>query len=159
MFEIGHAATVQWARRDVDLDIELTEFGLIVGIGDGIENGGVRHRRRHLGVDQVQFDFHPDLRFAHVEGPLCEHLRQCIETVLNLLPEPVSILPGEFSLFDLLAHRRSPCLPHRPSTRKVRITASIAAQTSQVTKGCASHQGDGEKSFRNWPYRSTPSSP
>ncbi len=49
--------------RDVDLDVELSEFGLIVGgVGDRLEDGGVGHGRTHLLVDEIEFDLHTEQR-------------------------------------------------------------------------------------------------
>ena len=50
------------ARRHVDLDVELAEFGLEVVVGDRVEHVGVAHRRVAVLVDEVELDLEPGHR-------------------------------------------------------------------------------------------------
>jgi hypothetical protein len=56
--EVGVLVAGQPPRRHVDLDVELAELGLEVGVGDRAQDLGVAHRRVRVLVDEVELDLH-----------------------------------------------------------------------------------------------------
>ena len=140
--QLGDRGTAQWPRVDVDLDVELAELGLIVGIGDGVEHRRVGHRRFHVVVDEIELDLHADLRFTDVEGLIGQHDRQGIETVLHLLAKLVPVLPGELTALDVLAHgARLSVREEGPFARAQRLRlTSIAAH---VRRGARTRKSPG----------------
>nr|BFE71046.1 hypothetical protein GCM10020092_043470 [Actinoplanes digitatis] len=111
-FQIGVLVAGQPARRDVDLDVELAQLGLEVGVGDRLEYLGVAHRRVGVVVHQIELDLHPGQRALELESRLPQHPREHVEAAPDLLPVPGSILAGECPLVDLFAHRAPPLCLH-----------------------------------------------
>ena len=104
VLEGREAALAQPGRRHVDLDVELTELGLEVGVGDRLERLGVLQRRVTLLVDQVELDLDPGHRVVGVEACLAQHPREHVEVATHLLPVSRAVSAGELLSFDLFAH-------------------------------------------------------
>jgi hypothetical protein len=104
--ERDQAAGGELAGRQVDLDVELAEFGLEGRIGDRVQHRGVAHGRIARVVDQVQFDLKASHR-AHLEPRFGQHLGEYVEAAPDLLPEVLPVSPGELGLCHVLAHGTS----------------------------------------------------
>ena len=100
-------ALAQLGRRHVDLDVELAELGLEVGVGDRRERLGVLERRVAVLVDQVELDLEAGHRVVGVEGRLAQHPGEHVEAAPHLLAVPRAIGRGELLEVDLFAHGRT----------------------------------------------------
>ena len=60
VLEARQRVTGHFARRHVDLEVELADLGCPGRIRDGREHVGVPHGRRTLAVDEVQLDLLSD---------------------------------------------------------------------------------------------------
>ncbi|GIF26899.1 hypothetical protein Ate02nite_96290 [Paractinoplanes tereljensis] len=105
--EVGVLVAGQAPGRHVDLDVELTQLGLEVRIGDRAEHLGVAHGRIGVLIDQVELDLHAGQRPLELETRLPQHRREHVETPTDLVPVLRPIFPGEVGLFDFLAHRHT----------------------------------------------------
>ena len=110
VLERGQPALAELGRRHVDLDVELAELGLEVGVGDRLQRLGVLQRRVAALVDQVELDLEPGHRVVGVEARLAQHPGEHVEAAPDLLPVPRAVGPGELLCFHLFAH--GPTLGH-----------------------------------------------
>ena len=94
---------------EVDLDVELAELGLEVGVGDRLERRGVDHRRVAGLVGEVELDLEPERAPLGVEAGLGEQAREDVEAGAHLLPVALAILAAENPGRDFLAH--GPIIP------------------------------------------------
>jgi hypothetical protein len=83
---------LEQARRDVDLDVELPELRLEVGVGDRLERLSVDHRRVARIVGEVQLDLEPDRAALRVEARLAQHPSEHVEARADLLPVALPVL-------------------------------------------------------------------
>ena len=104
LLELGGDAPLEQPRRDVDLDVELAELGLEVGVGDRLERAGVHHRRVALLVGEVQLDLEPDGAALGVEARLAQHAREHVEAGPHLLAVALPVLAREDRRGDFLSH-------------------------------------------------------
>jgi hypothetical protein len=66
----GESGTLQGLWSDVDLQVELTQLGLEVGVGDAFQHLGVLQRRVAGVVDQVELDLETGALHLGVEPRL-----------------------------------------------------------------------------------------
>ena len=116
--EIGEHVAVEQPRRDVDLHVELPEFGLERRVGDRLQRGGVDQRRLARVVGEVQLDLEPERPRLRVEPRLGQHPREHVEVRPHLHAVALPVLAAEGSCSYLLAHEaiipcRAPALQLR----------------------------------------------
>ena len=114
LLEGRQAALAELGRRHVDLDVELAELGLEVGVGDGLEHLGVLQGRVARVVDEVELHLETGHRVVGVERRLAQHPREHVEVAAHLLAVARAVGPAELLLLDLFAHdgtlvTRRPC--------------------------------------------------
>ena len=95
---------VELGRRHVDLDVELPELGLEVGVRDRLERLGVLQRRVADLVDQVELDLQPGHRVVGVEARLTQHPGEDVQIAAHLLAVPGPVGTRELLSFHLFAH-------------------------------------------------------
>jgi hypothetical protein len=98
----------QQPGRDVDLQVELPEFGLEGRVGEVGEHLGVAHRRLAVLVDQVELEFQPGHGSVGVEPELVQHQGEHVEAAAHLVPVPHAVLARERGEGHFLAHRPFP---------------------------------------------------
>ncbi len=91
-------------RRHVDLDVELTQLGLEVGVGDGGQDLGVLQRRIAVLVDQIELHLQARHRVVGVEACLAKHPGEHVQADTDLLAVTRSVSPAELLRFHLFAH-------------------------------------------------------
>jgi hypothetical protein len=94
---------------DVELQVELAQFGLEARLGEVGQDAGVTHGRIEVGAaGQIDLDLQTGHRRVCVEGEVVQHEREGVEAPAHLLPvtHPVGAAEGEFG--DVLAHVPSP---------------------------------------------------
>ena len=104
VLERAQALVQQQSGRDVDLDVELSQLGLEVLVGDGRQHFRVAHRRLVVGVDEIQLDLESGHRTVEVERGLAQHLREHVKTAPHLEAVALSVLPCEGPAVDVLPH-------------------------------------------------------
>ena len=107
LLERRQPTLAQLGRREVDLDVELAELGLEVGVGDRLEHLGVLQRRVAGLVDEVELHLQPGHRVVGVEARVAQHPREHVEVATHLLPVPRAVRPAELLLVDLFSHART----------------------------------------------------
>ena len=85
----------QLARRYVDLDVELTELGHEIRVGDLTQYGGVAHHRIADRVDEVELDLQAGHRRLGLECRLGQHAREHVEVAADLVPVAGPVGPAE----------------------------------------------------------------
>src|SRR5947209_14546640 len=91
-------------RCDVDLEVELADLGLEVGVGDRFERLRVDHGRMPGLVGQVELDLQPDGAPLGIELVVGEHLSKDLEAALDLLAVTPALLTSEVRSGDRVAH-------------------------------------------------------
>ena len=140
-FEVGVLLAGEPARRHVDLDVELAQLGLEVGIGDRAQHLGVAHGRIGLVVDEVELDLHAGERPLELEARLAQHRREHVEAAADLLPIPRPVLAGEVALLDLFAHRAPPFASLNVAYRSAVRQACLNQRRSSSASAAASAAG------------------
>ena len=107
LLELGEDRSLQLARRDVDLDVELRELGLEVVVGDQLEHVRVRERRVPGLLREVELDLEPDRPPVGVEARLAQHAFEDVEAELDLVAVALTVLAAEGGVGDLIAHGAS----------------------------------------------------
>ena len=131
-FEFHGRRADQAARPNVDLDIELPEFGLKVLVRDHREHLGVAHRRILLGVDEIELDLQAGQRTFEIEPGLGEHAGEHVQTASHLGPILSPILSSEVPALDVLTHDRH--LPPRRDSNS--LTDPPASRQRNGGSGC-----------------------
>ena len=116
VLQLRHHLAAEQPRGEVDLDVELAELGLEVGVGDRLQRRRVDHRRVAGLVGQVELDLEPERAPLGVEAGLGEQAREHVEAGAHLLPVALAILAGEDLGRDVLAHPGE-IIPHGASCR------------------------------------------
>lgn len=98
---------VEVPRGHIDLDVELPELRLEVGIGDLVEHLGALHRRHRFVVDEIELDLQADHRVVGVEHRLAEHPGEHVETLAHLLPVAHAVSTCELLGRDVFTHSGS----------------------------------------------------
>jgi hypothetical protein len=104
LLELGEPAVLELLGRDVDLEVELAELGLEVGVGDRLERLEVLQCRVARVVDEVELDLQPGHRVVRVEPRLPQHASEHVQATTHLLAVARAVLAGELLLCDLFAH-------------------------------------------------------
>jgi hypothetical protein len=104
LLEPADAGLAQPARGCVDLEVELPELGLEVGIRDLLEGLCVLQGRVAVVVDEVELDLQAGHRVLGVEVRLAQHLGEDVQAAPYLLTVTGAVRPGEFLLVHFLAH-------------------------------------------------------
>jgi hypothetical protein len=102
--QLGEDVSLERAGRHVDLDVELTDLGLEVRVGNCLQRAHVGHRRIAGLVGQVQLDLEAERAQIGVEARLAEHAREDVETRPDLLPISLAVLAGIDRRGNLLSH-------------------------------------------------------
>jgi hypothetical protein len=92
------------ARMDVDLDVELSELGLEVGVCDRLQHGSVHHCRVGVLVGQVQLDLESDRAARRLELRFGQHAREYLQARVHLAAIALAILAREGLCGDLFTH-------------------------------------------------------
>ena len=108
LLELQGGVPRQGPRCDVELDVELRELGLVLGVGDGLEHLVVDEGGLLVLVDEVELDLQAGQRDLVVEGPLGEHPLEDIEVLADLFAVALALFAGVALRGDVLAH--GPCL-------------------------------------------------
>ncbi|MEJ7755603.1 MAG: hypothetical protein WKF83_03995 [Nocardioidaceae bacterium] len=82
--EGGQAVVLQASRWHVDLDVELTELGLEVLVGDRLKGLGVLQGRIAVLVDQVELDLDARHRSVDLERFRAEHPGEDVQAGADL---------------------------------------------------------------------------
>ena len=125
-FELGEHPILEQAGRDVDLDVELAQLGLEVGVGDRLEGLGVDHGRVAGVVGEVELDLEPHRAPLGVEARFAEHAREHVEARAHFLAVALPVLARKDLRRYFLAHelslpraaRRKPGPPARGRQRR-----------------------------------------
>src|SRR5262249_8397113 len=144
LLEPAQAVVGQPARRHVDLDVELPELGLEVGVGDGPQRLLVAHGRLAMLVDQVELDLQPGERPFELEPRLLEHLCEHVEAPPYLLPVALPVLTRENVAVDLLTHRA----PSFGGGRTFKVSYPAAVAKEQRVPAPLSATTSGNDNFR-----------
>src|SRR5450759_1765094 len=83
-FELAKDGADELVRRDVDLDVELTELGLVVRRLDQLQHVVVEHQRAARGVGDVQLELQADELALGLEPLVGEQLPQRRQAGLDL---------------------------------------------------------------------------
>ena len=135
LLELGEDRSLELARRDVDLDVELRELGLEVVVGDQLEHVRVGQRRVPGLLGEVELDLEPDRAPVGVEARLAQHPLEDVEAELDLVAVALTVLAAEGGVGDLIAHgasfRRVACSlsATRDNERRERATTCRSAAT------------------------------
>src|SRR5262249_31955230 len=108
VLELLGLPTEQAARPHIDLDVELAELRLEVGVRDDGEHLGVAHRRVEGPVHEVELDLQTGQWTIEVEPRLAEHPSEHVQALAQLLAVELAVLAAELPGLDVLAHRRPP---------------------------------------------------
>ena len=104
LFELQEHALVEQSRRDVDLEVELTQLGLEVGVRDRLERRRVDERRIAGVIGEVELDLESERPPFGVKSRLREHPREDIKARTYLAPVSLAVLATERFRGDLLTH-------------------------------------------------------
>jgi hypothetical protein len=127
VLEAGQAPLGEPARGHIDFDIELSQLGDEVRIGDLSEYAGVAHRRVAGPVDQIELDLQPGQRRPRIEGRATQHPGEHVEIAPDLVPITRAILTAERLRLDIPTHR-----DHLRSSRVGRVRAVGAGRCYRV---------------------------
>jgi hypothetical protein len=104
LLELGEHRRGELPRRDVDLDVELPELGLEVGVGDGLEHRGVGQRGAAVVVGQVELDLQPERSARRLEALVGQHAREDVQRRAHLLAIALAVGTAEHPGGNVLAH-------------------------------------------------------
>ena len=104
ILELREHLALEPPRRHVDLDVELADLGLEVGVRDRLERAGVRQGGVAGLVGEVQLDLEAERAPVGVEARLAQHAREDVQAGPDLLPVALAVLAREDSGLDLLSH-------------------------------------------------------
>jgi hypothetical protein len=104
VLEPRHHVAAEDARGEVDLDVELAELRLEVGVGDRLQRRRVDHCRIAGLVGEVELDLEPERARLGIEARLGEHAGEHVEAGADLAAVALPVLAGEHASRDFLAH-------------------------------------------------------
>ena len=81
---------------------------MVVGVGDRLEHSGIRHRRVHRPIDEVEFDLHAEQRLGWIaligEEPVRQHSGDSLGASPDLFAEQSAVLAAELLGVHIRAH-------------------------------------------------------
>ena len=104
LLELAEDPVGELARRDVDLDVELPELGLEVGIGDRLEDGRIGQRRPPVVVGEVELDLQAERAARGLEALVGQHAREDVQAGTDLLAVALTVRTAEHPGGDFLSH-------------------------------------------------------
>ena len=134
--EIEGGVAGQRPRRHVELDVVAGELGLVVGVGDLLEDRLVVELGAEILCDEVELDLDAGHRPVELELAVAQHAFEHVEVSTHLLAVLLALLACVSGLLDVGSH-----VPRQPHSSHRREDNPLGGQTSNGQLSNASGGG------------------